>query len=429
MLSFILSFFGWSYLPDYATQHLLPIVHRHFYQRVLRRIPPPPNTPLWWQHYRYVYAFTVFSYLCYNFRDAAVSMAPNYYETLGVEPVADENTLKSAFRQFARKNHPDRVGPQGESAFIEVRDAFDALKNPVTRFAYDRFGPDALKWTQCSTLREYIRHGLMQSSGFYIVAACALLLWSVIGKPSHVAFWRYLLFAIVFAYELTFILNSSPSRPVDSSLSSSIFSASVSSLCTTLFAFIWPQRVAYQHIRFLHSLFLFLSVALSRVAPVLFPSPQQDYADAKRINGEIDRINLLARLIDRDVSSQIQVDLHSVHGPRTNTPPTDATFAYVPPCTEPAEGVVNRLTSEMENMVIESQLRDGGPLKRAVDAVIAKQRRAQEQKTTNSRTGMPSPTPSPPPPLFLRHDRTSSHERPSSGSSLSGYVRGRSQSY
>lgn len=67
-------------------------------------------------------------------------MAPNYYELLGVEPTAEENVLKIAFRQFARKYHPDRVGPQGETMFIEVRDAFEALKNPVTRYAYDRFG-------------------------------------------------------------------------------------------------------------------------------------------------------------------------------------------------------------------------------------------------------------------------------------------------
>jgi DnaJ-class molecular chaperone len=30
------------------------------------------------------------------------------------------------------------VGPQGEALFITVRDAFEALKNPTVRFAYDR---------------------------------------------------------------------------------------------------------------------------------------------------------------------------------------------------------------------------------------------------------------------------------------------------
>lgn len=85
-----------------------------------------------------MYAVVVLSYLFYQFRDVAMSMAPNYYEILGVNPSSDEATLKSAFRQFAKRNHPDRVGPQGELLFMEVRDAFEALKNPITRFAYDR---------------------------------------------------------------------------------------------------------------------------------------------------------------------------------------------------------------------------------------------------------------------------------------------------
>ena len=51
-----------------------------------------------------------------------------------------------------------------------------------------RFGPDALEWNQCSTLREYIRHGLMQASGFYITTVCILLLLSASGRPGPVAY-------------------------------------------------------------------------------------------------------------------------------------------------------------------------------------------------------------------------------------------------
>jgi DnaJ-class molecular chaperone len=67
-------------------------------------------------------------------------MPPNFYEVLHVPPDVDENGLKLAFRQFARYNHPDRpgVGPEGQALFILVRDMYEALKNPVVRFAYDR---------------------------------------------------------------------------------------------------------------------------------------------------------------------------------------------------------------------------------------------------------------------------------------------------
>ena len=102
MLSSVLSFVGWSYLPHLATSKLLPVLHR-FYPSLTGRPAPPPNTPLYARHYRYVYAITVISYLFYNFRQAALSMPPNYYEMLGVEPTADENALKSAFNQLARR--------------------------------------------------------------------------------------------------------------------------------------------------------------------------------------------------------------------------------------------------------------------------------------------------------------------------------------
>ncbi|PCH36602.1 chaperone J-domain-containing protein [Wolfiporia cocos MD-104 SS10] len=187
MLVPILSMLGWMYLPDIVTRQILRFFHR-FLNYTLRRPIPPPNTPQYWQQYRYTYALVITGYVVFHSRAVARSTKPNYYEMLGVDPSADENALKVAFRQFARKKHPDRVGPEGEALFIEVRDAFEALKNPVTRFAYDRFGSEALEWDHCSTPLDYIRYGLMQSAGFHAISAAALVLLSVIGGPSQVSY-------------------------------------------------------------------------------------------------------------------------------------------------------------------------------------------------------------------------------------------------
>jgi hypothetical protein len=135
--SAVLRLAGWSYIPDLATRQLLSIIHR-LYPSFLHRPAPALRTPQYVLHYRIAFAVVVLGYLSYNFFEASSSMRPNFYELLGVGPDADENTLKQAFRGFARKNHPDRVGPQGEALFVEVRDAYEALKDPVKRFAYDR---------------------------------------------------------------------------------------------------------------------------------------------------------------------------------------------------------------------------------------------------------------------------------------------------
>ena len=65
-----------------------------------------------------------------------------YYDVLGVQRSAGETDIKSAFRRLAKECHPDRCNgdPTAETRFIEVNEAYEALKDPQRRAAYDRFG-------------------------------------------------------------------------------------------------------------------------------------------------------------------------------------------------------------------------------------------------------------------------------------------------
>ena len=71
----------------------------------------------------------------------------DYYETLGVPRDADEKALKSAFRKKAMQYHPDRNpgDEQAERKFKEIGEAYEALKDPQKRAAYDRFGHAAFE--------------------------------------------------------------------------------------------------------------------------------------------------------------------------------------------------------------------------------------------------------------------------------------------
>lgn len=137
--SALLGFVGWTFVPNAVTQQILKNVVLQFYPRLSAGRPPPsPGTPAYVQLYRYTYAVVVLGYLIYTLINGARNIGPNFYENLGVSPDVDDNGLKLAFRQFAKRFHPDRVGSQGAELFMQTRDAFEALKNPTVRFAYDR---------------------------------------------------------------------------------------------------------------------------------------------------------------------------------------------------------------------------------------------------------------------------------------------------
>lgn len=71
----------------------------------------------------------------------------DYYELLGVDRSADEKTLKSAFRKMAMQYHPDRNqgDDQAEQKFKEIGEAYEVLKDPERRAAYDRYGHAAFE--------------------------------------------------------------------------------------------------------------------------------------------------------------------------------------------------------------------------------------------------------------------------------------------
>jgi len=108
----------------------------------------------------------------------------DYYDILGVSKDAGQDEIRRAFRQLARKHHPDvnPDDPESEERFKEINEAYEVLSDPEKRQKYDRLGadwqryeragggPGGFDWSQWTTAggpagapggsqRVHVRHG------------------------------------------------------------------------------------------------------------------------------------------------------------------------------------------------------------------------------------------------------------------------------
>ena len=113
---------------------------------------------------------------------------------------------------FARaaSHHPDKVTRDqdreaSEAFFLSLRLAQETLTNPTKRFAYDRFGPDALTWQHCSSVRDFLMMGLQTNGPLYLGFGIMMIILSM---TSYLQWGRFVSHSIPLCSALEVILRS-----------------------------------------------------------------------------------------------------------------------------------------------------------------------------------------------------------------------------
>ena len=148
-----------------------------------------------------------FAFIIYEV-DFELQRKSNAYHDLGVPINVDDGGINSRFRKLTVRFHPDKVGPnvdrdKANDYYVHLKHARDIILDPAKRFAYDRFGPDALRQcNNCLTVKDYVNHSLL--TVLYTYGALLVFLFgaNALGYLKDGAYWRYLSLLAVATYEV-----------------------------------------------------------------------------------------------------------------------------------------------------------------------------------------------------------------------------------
>ena len=193
---------------------------------------------------------------------------------------------------------------------MNLKSAQDTLSDPVKRFAYERFGPDILKWQHCKTIRDYLVTG-MQSSCLPLYAGSVTFL-GVLSFTSYLQygkFWRYFAFIALFVLEVHTL-----TRPYFSPILTKIFNPVLATVTGH------PPLLPFQLLILARKATFTLFIALSQLGS-LFPQPPASSSSnlSAHEQQQLARLEAIAKANDAEVGRLLALDMAPFAGDEQGT--------------------------------------------------------------------------------------------------------------
>ncbi|KAI8611285.1 hypothetical protein BC830DRAFT_1141818 [Chytriomyces sp. MP71] len=251
MGSFVQSLLLWAFLPRVATNWIMQYFVTPTFFKGLH-----PNDPRHRRNWCLTFTAVVVGYLAYTVVQVERDLPANFYALFGLTPSTfNTKVLKANYRSLSLAFHPDK-NPGFHEKYILIRKAYDVLKDPLLKSAYDKFGMSVVEQCSgCKTERDFLVKGLYSAVYFYLGTAGFMTLYNLLGSGGFGAYWRYWSLFAIFTFEMNLLVSASDS----------------------LAWIVAPWRTTADRIAILHQLFVVASIAVGQLGPVWFPSEQQVY--------------------------------------------------------------------------------------------------------------------------------------------------------
>ncbi|POS74425.1 hypothetical protein DHEL01_v207180 [Diaporthe helianthi] len=319
-MSGFLSLMGWTFLPDLATRFL----QSTYYGITIRAGSPrpQPGQPRFAEHYRRIYILVVCAYLAFTIYEADWELqrsGGDFYTVLGVGPDAAVRDIKKRYRQLSALMHPDKLWGRAAydaDMYVRVQTAHETLSDEVRRFAYDRFGPQMLRWRECTVPRDFVMRGAQDVLGYYGVGALAIYALPKLGYFQQGIYWRWVVFASLFIFELHTI-----TRPAHPWFLTRLLNPLITRALNPVLSFwapsmVHPAYLPFQAVAIARKLSITLTIALNQVVPYLTADTrggkvqlQRSGSEEARAKQSLDELDKMILSVNEGASRAVKMEL------------------------------------------------------------------------------------------------------------------------